>query len=110
MGVFSIVSFVVARRTREIAIRVALGATPRNVLRLVMRDVALAAALGATAGFAVGWWLVRLIRHLLFGVSATDLITPSVAAACLVALVLAAAWFAARRALRLDPAVTLRVD
>jgi putative ABC transport system permease protein len=110
MGIFSVTSFSVAQRTREIGIRVALGAQPSDVLRMLMwRGVALA-VVGLVVGGGAALACTRVLASLLFAVGATD---PAVFVAVTLALgvVAAAATFvAARRATRIDPMVALRQD
>jgi ABC-type antimicrobial peptide transport system permease subunit len=109
-GLIGLVSFVVARRTREIAIRTALGAQGRHVRRLVMRQAVTAALTGGIAGLLAGWWLSRWLETLLYGVDAGDL--PTLLAGALVMLVIVgvASWLPARRALRLSPTIALRTE
>ena len=71
-GLIGIISFVVARRTREIAIRIALGATPSNVRRIVLGEALSAAAIGAAAGVVAGHWLSHTVESLLYGVQPGD--------------------------------------
>ena len=109
-GVFALVTFIVARRTREIAVRIALGARPKQVAWAVGRITTIASLSGATVGLAGGVAFVRVLRTFLFGVETNDL--PTLAAAVLAFLVLTAAAGAwpTRRALRLDPTAALRVE
>jgi ABC-type antimicrobial peptide transport system permease subunit len=110
MGLFGVASFNVTRRTREIGIRLALGATRGAVERLVLREIAGLAAAGAGVGLAVFAGASRVLRSQLFEVTPTD--PPMIAAGTLVlALVACAAGLVpARRASRVDPAVTLRYE
>ena len=109
-GIFGLVAFVAARRTREIAIRVALGAGAGDVSRLVIRDAVMASLAGAIAGLAAGRGLARGLESQLYGVSAGNVMVPAVAAALMLAITAIAAWVPARRALALDPARALRVE
>jgi ABC-type antimicrobial peptide transport system permease subunit len=108
VGLFGIVVYLVAQRTREIGIRMALGATPRSILRLVLGGVARWTLAGALAGFAGSWFAARLLQALLFDVSVHDpwlLCAPTV---LLVAIAFLAGFIPARRAMRVDPMLALR--
>jgi ABC-type antimicrobial peptide transport system permease subunit len=109
-GIFAVVAFVAARRTREIAIRVALGARPGNVRRLVIRDAVVATFAGGVTGLAASRWLAKTIESQLYGVTAGDWVTPVVAAAGFVGVTAFAAWWPTRRALAVQPTVALRVE
>jgi putative ABC transport system permease protein len=108
VGIGGVTAYVTSRRTREIGIRMALGARPGDVLRMVvgqgMRLIAVGVALGLIASLA----LTRLLEGLLFGVSATDAGTFSAIASALAAVALLACYLPARRAARVDPMVALR--
>jgi putative ABC transport system permease protein len=109
-GLWALIAYGVARRTHEIGLRVALGASPASVLRLIAaRGVALAAA-GLILGLAGAAALTRAMDRLLFGVSATDPATFAGMAAIFIAVALGASLLPARRALRVDPAVALRSE
>ena len=108
IGVYGLLAYEVSLRTREIGIRMALGAEPRNVLRLVVGKGIALAILGAIIGSAVAVGLTRYLQSLLFGVRAGDPATFIGVAAVLVVVVLAACVIPARRAMRVDPMVALR--
>lgn len=109
-GIYGVISFHVALRTQEIGVRMALGATGENVIRLVVRRGLLLAALGVTLGLAGALAVTRLMRGLLYGVTATDLITFLAVPLLLVAAVVLACFLPARRAARVDPMTALRVE
>jgi ABC-type antimicrobial peptide transport system permease subunit len=110
LGIFAVVAFVVARRTREIGIRVALGAQPRHVRQLVVSDAATATLVGALAGWLIGRWGVRTLQSQLYGVAASDVMVPGLAGFMMLAIAAFAAWWPSRRALRLDPTRALRIE
>jgi putative ABC transport system permease protein len=107
VGIYGVMSYVVRQRTREIGTRIALGATRRDILWLVMREGALIAAGGTIAGLLIGLTATRSLASILYGVSASDPATLSVAAGVLVATIMAACYLPARRAASVDPARTL---
>jgi putative ABC transport system permease protein len=109
-GIFGMMHFWVAQRTREIGVRMALGALPVNVLRMVMREGLLLVAIGAGAGLAGSLALTRSIRTLLFEVGPTDPITLSAVVLLLMSIALLACYIPARRATRIDPITALRCD
>jgi macrolide transport system ATP-binding/permease protein len=108
VGIYGVVSFAAAQRTREIGIRMALGASSRDVLLLIWRHGIRLVAAGIVAGALGAWMLARAMSHLLVGVSPFDPITYLSVAAILSAIGLAACWFPARRAMLLDPISALR--
>jgi ABC-type antimicrobial peptide transport system permease subunit len=108
VGLYGVMSFAVARRTREIGIRMALGAERRRVLGLVLGDVAVLAGLGIAIGLPGSVALSRLLGSQLFGVSHWDPLTLALATATLALVTLLAGWLPARRATRLDPMAALR--
>jgi len=109
-GVVGVVAFVVARRTREIAIRLAVGATASDVRRLVTRQAAIAAGIGAIAGLTAARWLATLAESLLYGIEPADPTSFILTAIVIVVVVSCAAWFPAGRATRLSPTVALRSE
>jgi len=110
LGVYGIVSQSVVERTREIAVRVALGAVPRDVVRLVLRDGMPMTLVGVAAGLAAGVGIGRVTSALLFGVTPLDPVTFASMAVLFVIVSAAATLIPARRALRIDPASALRQD
>jgi putative ABC transport system permease protein len=110
VGIYGVMSYSVARRRGEIGIRMALGAKPGDVLRLVMGEALGVAAAGAAAGLAAALALTRLMRGLLYGVGATDPATFAGVCAVLTLVALAATYIPARRAVRIDPLTALRSE
>jgi putative ABC transport system permease protein len=110
VGVYGVVSFAAVQRTREIGIRMALGSTPRDVLRLVLRQGVGMVIAGLLAGLLATWGLTRVMGRLLIGVSPSDPLTYASVALLLSAVALLACWLPARRATRVDPGVALRYE
>jgi predicted permease len=110
VGVYGVVSYVVTERTREMGVRIALGATPARVLALVVARGASLAATGAALGIAGALAAAHALAGLLYGVTTTDLVTFTAAPAVLVAVALVATWLPARRAVRADPLTALRAE
>jgi putative ABC transport system permease protein len=107
IGIYGLVSYSVARRTREIGVRMALGASPRGIARMVVGRAQLLSGAGILLGLAASLALTRLLRSMLFGVSATDPGVFAAAALFLLAVSALAAYLPARRASRVDPLVAL---
>jgi predicted permease len=110
VGIFAMTSNAVTQRVREIGIRMALGARPQNVLRMVLGQSLRLAVAGIVVGIAAAIAATRLLTSLLFGIRATDPITFVAVAGVFAAVTLLAAYLPARRATRVDPAVTLRYE
>ena len=108
LGIAGVVAFSVGQRTREIGLRVALGATPGTILSLVLRDGLTYAGLGVAAGVGLALGLTRLMSSLLFGVQATDTITFASVTGVVALVSAAASLLPALRATRVDPMVALR--
>ena len=110
VGIYGVMHCSVAQRTHEIGIRMALGARPGNVVRMVIRQGIMLAVVGLAAGMAGAWWLTRLLASLLFGVTATDPITYAMVAMLLMAVAILASAIPAMRAARVDPLAALRCE
>jgi putative ABC transport system permease protein len=110
VGVYSVMAYSVTQRTREIGIRMALGAERKMVTGLVVRQALALAGIGVVLGLAVATALLRIVSSLLYGVSATDLKTFVGGALLLTAFALLASYLPARRASRVDPTVALRTE
>jgi ABC-type antimicrobial peptide transport system permease subunit len=107
-GIYGVLSYSVARRTREMGVRIALGASAGNVLRLVLRQAMSTAVAGVVLGAVAAFVLMRFMQSMLFEVSAEDPLTFAAVAALLLAVALLASYTPARRATRVDPIVALR--
>ncbi len=110
LGIFGVMSYAVVQRSREIGIRVALGAHPTDVLRMALGQALLLAVIGVGAGLAGAVALSRAIVSLLFKLSPTDPATLASVAVLLTAVVFVASYLPARRATRVDPLIALRSE
>jgi predicted permease len=110
VGLYGVISFLVARRTHEIGIRMALGAGTRQVLTSVLRETLLLTVVGIALGLPITFGVARLITSMLFGVNPGDPAALMLAAGVLCAVGLAAAYIPARRAAKVDPLVALRYE
>lgn len=108
VGVYGVVSYAATQRTQELGIRVALGASPRQILTLLLRQGAQLVVTGLLIGLIIAWALTRAMTHMLVGVSPSDPLTYFSVAASLAVVALLACWIPAHRAMRADPMVALR--
>ena len=110
IGVYGVMAYLVTSRTREIGIRIAVGARPGQVQRLVLSETAILAAAAAATGLAGAWGLTRYLKSMLYGVATVDAVTFTAAPLVLIFVALAAALLPARRAATVDPLTALREE
>ena len=110
IGLYGVMAYAVASRTRELGIRLALGAEPRNIRWLVMRETLQLVVLGMLIGLSAALAATRLIASLLFGLTPTDPLTIALASLLLLAVAALAGYLPARRASRVDPMTALRCE
>jgi predicted permease len=108
VGLYGVMAYMVAQRTREIGVRMALGAARNDVIWLVMREVLLLAGIGIAVGLPAAWALSRFVKSQLYGIAPTDLFTMALATAGIAAVALLSGYLPARRATRIDPMRALR--
>jgi ABC-type antimicrobial peptide transport system permease subunit len=110
VGLYGIMAFTVARRTREIGIRMTLGASPATILRQVLRETSILMLIGIAVGVPIALAGTRMIRSMLFGLGAADPLALIAACVILASIAAAASYIPARRAARVDPMVALRYE
>jgi putative ABC transport system permease protein len=110
IGLYGVIAYSVSRRTREIGIRLALGAAPAGVVSMIMRQGLSVTATGVTAGLLLSWPAARMISTGLYGVGAADPLAWAAAVGVLTASAAFANYLPARRAARVDPSVALRTE
>jgi putative ABC transport system permease protein len=110
IGIYGVISFFVGQRTREIGIRIAMGAQRRDILKLVVNEGLMLTVIGIGAGLGAAFALTSFLSSLLYGVSATDPFDFAAVAALFAAVALVASYIPARRAMRVDPLTALRYE
>jgi ABC-type antimicrobial peptide transport system permease subunit len=110
IGLYGVMAYSVTRRTRELGVRMALGAASSDVVRLVLRESAVLVLIGLGVGLPVAWVASKLVTSLLYGMSPRDPAIYAAVTALLAFVALLAAWLPARRAARIAPATALRCD
>ena len=108
IGLYGVMAFLVAQRTREIGVRMALGAATGDVIWLVMKDVVVLAGIGIAIGLSASWALTRMVKSQLYGIQPNDLISIIAATVGIAAVALLSGYIPARRATRIDPMRALR--
>ena len=110
LGIYGVIAVATTQRTREIGLRLAMGARPLDVVRMVVRGALGLAGSGVVLGLVAALWTSQLLTSLLFGIAPTDVMTLGVVSVLLLLVAVSAAWLPARRAARVDPLVALRTE
>lgn len=110
IGVYGVTSYVASQRTREFGIRVALGAQPADVFRMIVGKIARLVFIGAALGVVIGYGAAQALREMLWGVTAVDPLTLVGVSTGMILVVALAAFLPARRAMRVDPLTSLRYE
>jgi putative ABC transport system permease protein len=110
LGLYAVMSYLVAQRVREIGVRIALGATPSDISKLALGHAARLTAVGVGLGLALAFAVERLIESALLGIVSASFSTPLLIAAVLAAVALASSYLPARRAAAVDPMIALRAE
>jgi predicted permease len=110
VGLYGVMAYVVSLRTRELAVRIALGATPQAIVRMLTTQGVIVTGFGVMGGLLLFVFVARTLKSLLFGVASTDPVTLAAASMLLVAIAALASWIPARRTVRVDPADVLRAE
>ena len=108
IGVYGVTSYAASQRTREIGIRIALGAQPANVFRMILRETVVTVFVGIALGVAAAYYAAQALRGMLWGVTPTDTLSFGLAACLMLPVAGIAAFLPARRAAKVDPMVALR--
>ncbi|HKQ38263.1 MAG TPA: ABC transporter permease, partial [Verrucomicrobiae bacterium] len=109
-GLYAVISYGIQQRTREIGVRLALGATQGGILAMIFREGALLLVAGLTTGLAIALMVAKLVANQMYGISAHDPFSFGIVSLLLAAISLLACWIAARRATKVDPVVALRAE
>jgi putative ABC transport system permease protein len=110
VGIYGVISYATTQRTREIGIRVALGAQPLDIFKAIIGQGLTLTLIGLLIGLAGAWWLTRFLSTLLFHLTATDLATYALASAVMILVAIFSSYVPARRAMRVDPTVALKYE
>jgi ABC-type antimicrobial peptide transport system permease subunit len=108
VGIYGLIQYSIATRTQEIGLRMAIGAQPGDIFRMIISEGLTLSVTGVALGLVGAWWLGRAGSSLLFGVTASDPLTFTTVSLLLTAVAIAACYFPARRAMRVDPILALR--